>query len=72
MTTVLPLFMFISTLFFLRACLVTLGFYKEPILTAFQRYGDEVVFSRFSNRSPGAASWLIFCSSSWFRHRFSF
>lgn len=45
MTTVLPLFMFISTLFFLRACLVTLGFYKEPILTAFQRYGDEVVFS---------------------------
>lgn len=45
MSTVVPLFMFIATLFFLRAGLVTLGFYKEPILTAFQHYGDEVSFS---------------------------
>lgn len=30
---------------FMRACLVTLGYYKEPILSAFQQYGDEVGFS---------------------------
>ena len=45
MLTVLPLVLFIVCLMFLRACLVTLGFYKEPILSAFQRYGDEVGFS---------------------------
>lgn len=30
---------------FLRASLVTFGFYKEPVLSAFQQYGDEVRFS---------------------------
>ena len=45
MSAFLPLIMFIATLLFLRACLVTMGFYKEPILTAFQQYGDEVGFS---------------------------
>jgi len=45
MTTLLPLFMFMAGLMFLRACLITLGYYKEPILAAFQQYGDEVGFS---------------------------
>jgi len=45
MSALLPVFALIVTVFFLRACLVTLGFYKEPILTAFQQYGDEVGFS---------------------------
>ncbi len=45
MSTVLPLVLFTVCLMFLRACLVTLGFYKEPILSAFQQYGDEVGFS---------------------------
>ncbi len=45
MTTIIPLLLLAVTLFFLRACLVTLGFYKEPILSAFQQYGDEVAFS---------------------------
>ncbi len=45
MSTILPLVMFTVSLLFLRACLVTLGYYKEPILAAFQRYGDEVGFS---------------------------
>lgn len=45
MSALLPVFALIITLFFLRACLVTLGYYKEPILTAFQQYGDEVGFS---------------------------
>lgn len=45
MATVLPMLMFAAALLFLRASLVTLGFYKEPILTAFQQYGDEVGFS---------------------------
>ena len=45
MSSLLTLFVIIVSLFFARACLVTLGFYKEPILSAFQRYGDEVGFS---------------------------
>ena len=45
MMTILPLVMFAVSLLFLRACLITLGFYKEPILSAFQQYGDEVGFS---------------------------
>ena len=45
MSTALPLVLFAVSLLFLRACLVTLGFYKEPILSAFQQYGDEVGFS---------------------------
>ncbi len=45
MSTVLPVFMFAVMVLFIRACLVTLGYYKEPILSAFQHYGDEVGFS---------------------------
>ena len=45
MSTILALSIVAVALFFIRACLVTLGFYKEPILTAFQQYGDEVGFS---------------------------
>ena len=45
MTTVLPLALFSVSLMFLRACLVSLGFYKEPILSAFQHYGEEIGFS---------------------------
>ena len=45
MTTLMGIFMFGSFLMFIRACLVTLGYYKEPVLAAFQRYGDEVGFS---------------------------
>lgn len=36
---------FIVAILFFRASLVTLGYYKEPVLTAFQQYGDEVNFS---------------------------
>lgn len=32
-------------LLFLRASLVTFGYYKEPVLAAFQQYGEEVGFS---------------------------
>ena len=62
MTTVLPLALFSVSLMFLRACLVTLGFYKEPILSAFQRYGDEVGFSPlFESCAWGAVmAYLIF------------
>ena len=45
MTTLIGLFMLLASLLFIRACLVTLGFYKEPVLSAFQRYGEEVGFS---------------------------
>ncbi len=45
MSTVLALLLIAVSLLFIRAALVTLGFYKEPILTAFQHYGDEVGFS---------------------------
>ena len=47
MSTLLPLVLMAVSILFLRACLVTLGFYKEPILSAFQQYGDEVGFSPF-------------------------
>ncbi len=36
---------FIVAILFFRASLITLGYYKEPVLTAFQQYGDEVNFS---------------------------
>ncbi|MCY4466387.1 MAG: hypothetical protein OXE46_12705 [Chloroflexi bacterium] len=45
MSGLLGLIMLTVSLMFIRACLVTLGYYKEPILSAFQRYGDEVSFS---------------------------
>ncbi len=45
MSALLGLLMLSVSLMFIRACLVTLGYYKEPILSAFQRYGDEVGFS---------------------------
>ena len=62
MTTILPVFMLAVTVFFLRACLVTLGFYKEPILSAFQQYGDEVGFSPLfeSVAWGGALAYLLF------------
>lgn len=62
MSTVLPVFMFAVTVLFLRASLVTLGFYKEPILSAFQQYGDEVGFSPlFESVAWGAVlSYLLF------------
>ena len=45
MSTIMTLLMIAASLLFIRAALITLGFYKEPILVAFQRYGDEVGFS---------------------------
>ena len=45
MSTIITLLISIVSFLFLRACLVTLGYYKEPILSAFQKYGDEVGFS---------------------------
>ena len=45
MSTLVPLIMVAVSIMFTRACLVTLGYYKEPILSAFQQYGDEVGFS---------------------------
>ena len=45
MTTVLVIIFIISCLLFLRAVLITFGYYKEPVLSAFQQYGDEVGFS---------------------------
>ena len=62
MTTILPVFMFAVMALFLRACLVTLGFYKEPILTAFQQYGDEVGFSPLfeSLAWGGVLAYLLF------------
>jgi len=54
--------MFAVTALFLRACLVTLGFYKEPILSAFQQYGDEVGFSPLfeSLAWGGVLAYLLF------------
>jgi len=54
--------MFAVMALFLRACLVTLGFYKEPILTAFQQYGDEVGFSPLfeSLAWGGVLAYLLF------------
>lgn len=45
MSTILTLIFIGVCLLFLRASLVTLGYYKEPVLSAFQQYGDEVAFS---------------------------
>ena len=44
MSSILALILVAVSLLFMRACLVTLGYYKEPILSAFQQYGDEVGF----------------------------
>lgn len=45
MPALLALLLVAASIRFIRASLMTLGFYKEPILTAFQQYGDEVGFS---------------------------
>jgi hypothetical protein len=45
MSTVLVMIFMIACLSFMRAVLITLGYYKEPVLSAFQQYGDEVGFS---------------------------
>ena len=45
MLLVLALIFIIACLSFIRALLVTFGYYKEPVLAAFQQYGDEVNFS---------------------------
>ena len=62
MATILPVFMLAATVLFLRACLVTLGYYKEPILSAFQRYGDEVGFSPLFESCAwgGVLAYLLF------------
>ncbi len=45
MPTILLLIFFAVVILFVRSTMVTLGFYKEPVLAAFQQYGDEVGFS---------------------------
>lgn len=45
MSTILILIFLTIVILFLRAMMMTLGFYKEPVLAAFQQYGDEVGFS---------------------------
>lgn len=45
MPALLAILLVTVSILFVRASLVTLGFYKEPILTAFQQYGEEVGFS---------------------------
>ena len=62
MSSIVPLIIVTVSVFFLRACLVTLGYYKEPILSAFQQYGDEVGFSPiFESCAWGSAlAYLIF------------
>jgi len=45
MATVIGFFFIGVGLLFLRASLITFGYYKEPVLTAFQQYGEEVGFS---------------------------
>ena len=57
MPVVLALLILGAFIMFLRACLVTLGFYKEPILSAFQQYGDEVGFSPLFNSIVW--SWIL-------------
>jgi len=54
--------MFAVTALFLRAGLVTLGFYEEPMLSAFQQYGDEVGFSPLfeSLAWGGVLAYLLF------------
>ncbi len=62
MSTILAIFILAASVLFTRSCLVTLGFYKEPILAAFQQYGDEASFSPLVEAfSWGCAlSYLIF------------
>ena len=62
MSTILAILMLAASVLFTRSCLVTLGFYKEPILAAFQQYGDEASFSPLVEAfSWGCAlSYLIF------------
>ena len=45
MSAIVFLLVVAVSIMFLRACLVSLGYYKEPILAAFQQYGEEVGFS---------------------------
>lgn len=45
MSLIMALLIISASVLCMRALLVTLGFYKEPILSAFQQYGDEVGFS---------------------------
>lgn len=45
MSLVIGTIFFIVSVLFIRATLITLGFYKEPVLHAFQQYGEEVGFS---------------------------
>ena len=45
MLSILILIFIVVCLLFLRASLVTFGYYKEPVLSAFQQYGEEVGFS---------------------------
>jgi len=45
MSTILVIVFLVVLLLFFRASMVTLGYYKEPVLSAFQQYGEEVGFS---------------------------
>ena len=45
MTTILGLIFIGASLFFIRSTLVTFGYYKEPLLAAFQKYGEESALS---------------------------
>lgn len=45
MPIILLLIFFAVFVLFIRATMVTLGYYKEPVLSAFQQYGEEVGFS---------------------------
>lgn len=45
MSAVLVMIFMVACLSFIRAALIALGYYKEPVLAAFQQYGDEVGFS---------------------------
>ena len=45
MLLILILIFMTACVLFVRALLVAFGFYKEPVLAAFQQYGDEVGFS---------------------------
>lgn len=45
MLLMIGLIFVVACLLFIRAVLVTFGYYKEPVLSAFQQYGEEVGFS---------------------------
>jgi len=62
MFLVLILIFIVACLLFLRAVLVTFGYYKEPVLAAFQQYGDEVGFSPLLDMFlwGGIMAYLIF------------